>query len=246
LIVAFHGEVSLLVPLFAVGLFASFTLSQAGMVVHHFRLRERGWTAKLVINAFGAVATTVVTVVILVSKFTEGAWIPAVVIPLLVVMFAAIRRHYVNEDVALSMPPGVKLPKIVHTVVVLVPARIHEGTVKALAYAKSLHPHYLHAVHVAFDADGEQRMRDLWIEYGFDVALDIINSPYRELVTPITRYIDELDARWKHDVVTVILPEFVVLHWWEQLLHGQSALHLKARLLFRRGTVVTSVPLHID
>ena len=246
LIVAFHGEVSLLVPLFAVGLFTSFTLSQAGMVVHHSRLHEPGWRTKLVVNALGAAATTVVTIVILSSKFTEGAWIPALVIPLLVMAFSGVHRHYAREQRALSTQPGVKLPKIVHTVVVLVSPRIHEGTVRALAYAKSLNPHYLHALNVAFDADSEADIRRRWDAYDFDIPLDVIMSPYRELVTPVCEFIEELDQRWKHDVVTVILPEFVVHRWWEQLLHNQSAFMLKARLLFRKGTVVTSVPLHLD
>jgi amino acid transporter len=246
LLVAFGGEVSALIPLFAVGLFMSFTLSQAGMVVHHWKGRQPGWTRRLAVNAVGAAATAVVTVVVVVSKFTEGAWIPTLVIPLLVLLFWSIHRHYRRVDDALACPPGTPLPEIVHTVVVLVPARVHAGVLEALAYAKSLRPHYLHAVHVAFDATAGEQMVDTWNEYAFDVALDVVSSPYRALTRPILEYVDALDEHWQHDIVTVIVPEFVVHHWWDALLHNQSAFLLKARLLLRKGTVVTSIPTHID
>ena len=166
-------------------------------------------------------------------------------IPLLVVVFSSIKRHYDRVSRDLACPPGTPLPEIVHTVVVLVGEQVHQGVLEALAYAKSLHPHYLHAVHVAFDTDDETRIRDAWNQYGFDIPLDVVSSPYRALTSPVLEYIEDLDQRWDHDVVTVIVPEFVVHHWWDQLLHNQSALLLKARLLFREGTVVTSVPTHV-
>jgi hypothetical protein len=246
LLVAFGGDVSALIPLFAVGLFMSFTLSQAGMVVHHWRLREPHWAGRLFVNALGTVATAGVTAVVVVSKFTEGAWIPTLVIPALVVLFWSIKRHYKRVDERLACPPGTPLPDIVHTVVVLVGNRVHAGVLQALAYAKSLRPHHLSAVHVAFDAAQTEAMQDLWEAYGLDIPLDIVPSPYRTLTRPILDYVEELDQRWNHDVVTVIVPEFVVRHWWDQVLHNQSALGLKARLLFRKGTVVTSVPSHLD
>jgi len=245
LFVAFGGEVSSLIPLFAVGLFMSFTLSQAGMVMHHLRLREQGWRRGLTINATGAAATSVVTIVVVVSKFTEGAWVPTVVIPLLVVLFSMIKRHYDAVGRDLACAPGTPLPEIVHTVVVLVGEHIHQGVLESLAYAKSLHPQYLHALHVAFDTEAEARIRASWNEYGFDIPLDVVLSPYRALTRPVLEYVDELDRKFEHDIVTVVLPEFVVHHWWDQLLHNQSALLLKARLLFREGTVVTSVPTHV-
>jgi amino acid transporter len=246
LLVGFNGDVSALIPLFAVGLFMSFTLSQTGMVVHHWRGRTRGWSRRLAINAVGATATAIVTIVVVVSKFTEGAWIPTLVIPLLVLLFAFIHRHYQRVDDALACPPGTPLPPIVHTVVVLVPDRIHSGVLEALAYAKSLTPHYLHALHVSFDAESGEEMLDRWNEYGFDIELDVVASPYRALTRPVLEYVDALDERWAHDVVTVIIPEFVIRRWWYGLLHNQSALLLKARLLMRKGTVVTSVPTHVD
>jgi amino acid transporter len=246
LLVVFGGDVSALIPLFAVGLFMSFTLSQTGMVVHHWRLRTSGWPGRLFVNALGATATAAVTIVVIVSKFSEGAWIPTVVIPGLVVLFWSIHNHYRRVDEILACPPGTPLPDIIHTVVVLVGNHIHAGVLEALAYAKSLSPRYLHAVHVSFDTAQGEHMQRNWDAYEFGIPLDIVPSPYRELTRPVLDYVEELDRRWKHDVVTVIVPEFVVHHWWDQILHNQSALLLKARLLFRKGTVVTSVPAHID
>ena len=244
LLVAFNGDVSSLIPLFAVGLFLAFTLSQTGMVVHHLRLREQGWQRRLAVNAVGAVATTIVLIVVIASKFTEGAWIPTLLIPLLVLLFWSIHRHYQAIYEALECPPGTPLPEIVHTVVVLVGDRIHTGVLEAVAYATSLQPHYLHAIHVSYDTAHGEEMRRHWAEYGFDIPLDVIDSPYRELTRPVLEYVEDLDRRWEHDVVTVVIPEVVVRRWWEQLLHNQSALFLKGRLLFRKGTVVTSVPSH--
>jgi hypothetical protein len=129
--------------------------------------------------------------------------------------------------------------------VVLVGTHIHAGVLEALAYGRSLRPHFLHALYVAFDDEAESRMRRTWDRYGFETALDVAPSPYRSLTGPVLDYLEELERRRSHDVVTVILPEFVVHRWWEQFLHNQSALLLKARLLFRRGTVVTSIPYEV-
>jgi len=245
LVVGFRADVSALVPLFAVGLFTAFTLSQAGMVMYHRRRREEGWRRALAINGVGTIATSLVTVVILVSKFTEGAWIPAVVIPLLVLLFKGIHRHYRTVDHALTVEPGITIPEIQHTVVVLVGPKIHLGVIQAIAYAKSLRPDFLHAVSVAYDPEQAQALRDQWARFGIDVPLDVLDSPYREINRPVLEYVEELDRRWSSDVVTVVIPELVVRRWWQQLLHNQTALWLKARLLFREGTVVTSVPAHM-
>ena len=245
LVIGFGASVSSLIPLFAVGLFTAFTLSQTGMVVHHWRLREPRWRLGLVINGVGALATTLVTAVILISKFTEGAWIPALVIPLLVLLFKGIHQHYETVDRAMRVEPGIKLPEIRHTVVVLVGPKVHLGVIQSLAYAKSLQPDFLHAVSVSYDPEQADRLREQWERFDFGVPLDVVDSPYREINEPVLEYLDELDQRSSSDVVTVIIPELVVHHWWQQLLHNQTALWLKARLLFRGGTVVTSVPSHV-
>ena len=243
LLVAFGGITTKLVPLFAVGLFASFTLSQAGMVVHHWRLREPGWRRGLAINVVGAATTAMVLVIVIVSKFTAGAWIPVVVIPLIVATFVAIHRHYSQLERSIALPPGDGAVGLRHTVVVLV-GRLHRGVPVAVAYARSLHPEHLVAVTVTTDDVDVDRVRAEWASHRFDVPLEVVESPYRDLTQPVMDYLDELDARWDDDTITVIIPEVVVHRWYHHLLHNQSALALKARLLYRDNTVVTSVPWH--
>jgi amino acid transporter len=245
LIGAFKGDTSALIQLYAVGVFTGFTLSQAGMVQHHRRLREPGWKRGMVINAVGTFATGLVLLVVLVSKFTEGAWIPAVLVPIIVAFFKAIHRHYQRVERSLEVPDGYRQPRATHTVVVLV-GRVHRATLAALTYAKALAPDRLVAVTVVSDADQAEAIQSQWDEYGIQVPLHIESSPYRELTAPVVAYLDELDAQYENDIITVILPEFVLTKWWEHLLHNQSALLLKARLLFRRNTVVVSVPYHIE
>ncbi len=245
LIVMFGGITNALIPLYAVGVFTSFTLSQAGMVIHHRRERESGFKRNIVINGFGSVATLIVLLIVASTKFTTGAWVPLVVIPVIVVLFKAIHKHYAGVAEALRVPPGFKPRKMNHTVVVLVGSP-HRGVLEALAYAKSLAPNHLVAVTVVSDDDERDRIERQWAERNIEVPLEIVYSPYRELSRPILRFVDELDARFENDIISVVIPEFVVRHWWGHLLHNQSALFLKGRLLFRKGTVVTSVPYHVD
>jgi amino acid transporter len=246
LIIAFNGDISALIPLYAVGVFTGFTLSQSGMVVHHLRLKEPRWRLSLAINALGAVTTGIVALVVVISKFTEGAWIPAAIIPLLVLLFKGINRHYSGLSTALTIQPAdVKRTAVRHTMVVLV-GTVHQGVVQALQYAQSLRPDHLTAVHVASSEEEQEEMQRRWDEFRFDVPLEIVSSPYRDINGSIMRYLDEVDERWNNDRITVIIPEFVVRRWWEQLLHNQSALFLKGRLLFRRNIAVLSLPYHVD
>jgi amino acid transporter len=245
LIVAFGGLTNALIPLYAVGVFTAFTLSQAGMVVHHKRIKEPGWRRNIVINGVGAVATFVVLLIVAGTKFTSGAWLPIVVVPLIIALFTAIKRHYDRISRMLEVEPAPVRPEhINHTVVVLV-GRIHRGVLKALSYAQSLRPQHLVAVYVSFEDEDREEIEQQWRAFQIDVPLEIVYSPYRELIEPVERYIDELDDRWDNDTVTVVIPEFVVGKWYEHLLHNQSALFLKGKLLFREGTVVTSVPYHV-
>ncbi len=245
LIVAFGGVTNALIPLYAVGVFTSFTLSQLGMVRHHRRVQEPAWKRHSVINAIGAVATFVVLIIIAATKFTSGAWVPIAVIPVIIALFKAIKRHYDRVGKALLVDPGYRARPNQNTVVVLV-GRVHKGVLQALTYAKSLNARHLVAVSVVTDDEEDAEINRQWLEFGIDVPLETVFSPYRELHRPLTQFIDELDERFQNDIVTVVIPEFVVKHWWEHLLHNQSALFLKARLLFRKGTVVTSVPYHVD
>jgi hypothetical protein len=198
-----------------------------------------------VINGVGAVATFIVLLIVAGTKFTSGAWLPIVVVPLIIALFTAIHRHYDRISRMLEVEPAqVRHEHINHTVVVLV-GRIHRGVLKALDYARSLRPHHLVAVYVSFEDEDREELEKQWRAFEIDVPLEIVYSPYRELIGPIERYIDELDERWDNDTVTVVIPEFVVGRWYEHLLHNQSALFLKGKLLFREGTVVTSVPYHV-
>jgi hypothetical protein len=215
------------------------------MVRHHQKEREKGWKRNSVINAVGAVATLIVLLIVASPKFTSGAWVPLIVIPLIVLMFKAIKRHYSTVEDGLRVTPDYKPRRMNHTVVVLV-SGVHRGVLEALAYAQSLNPSHLVAVTVVSNEQDQEKLERAWEDFHIDVPLEIVYSPYRELTRPILRYVDELDARWENDIITVLLPEFVVRHWWGNLLHGQSALLLKGRLLFRKGTVVTSLPYHLD
>jgi amino acid transporter len=245
LIVAFGGITNALIPLYAVGVFTSFTLSQSGMVRHHLRERHAGWKLHAAISGAGATATFVVLLVVAITKFTSGAWIPLVVIPAIVLLFKTIKRHYDSVAKGLQISLDYRPRRMNHTIVVLV-GGLHRGVLEALAYSRSLAPNHLVAMTIVSDEEEQERIEKAWYEREIDVPLEIVHSPYRELTRPVMRFIDELDARYENDIVTVVIPEFVVTSWWGHLLHNQSALFLKGRLLFRKGTVVISVPYHLE
>ena len=244
LIVVFNGDISALIPLYAFGVFTGFTLSQTGMVVHHFHHRAPRWRIHATINAIGALATFVVATVVVVSKFTEGAWIPAVLIPLMVTAFRAIGRHYTKGRAAVASVPGYKPPRETHTMVVLV-GGINKGVLHGLMYAKSLNPDRLLAVTVATDDDERRAIERQWAAYGIDIELHTVYSPYRELTRPIMKFLDELDEQHQGDIITVVIPEFVT-SVKTQWLHNGSAFALKAKLLYRPHTAVVSVPIHMS
>jgi hypothetical protein len=245
LVVAFQGETTLLIPLYAVGVFTGFTLSQVGMVRRHLRRRDPGWQRSVTINSVGGTATFIVLLVVVVSKFTIGAWIPAVLIPAIVMVLSRIGRHYDRVNDALAIPEGWQPPFRTHTVIVPV-GRMNRGVLRALEYARSLAPDRVIAVSVVQNEDEQERLMQDWTSYNIPIELQTVYSPYREITDPIMEFIDRIDSADSDDQVTVVLPEFVVAHWWENALHNQSALALKARLLYRRNTVVTSVPFHLD
>ncbi len=245
LIVAFGGITTALIPLYAVGVFCGFSLAQYGMCRYHRREQQPGWKRGFVINLTGAITTGLVLLVVVVSKFTIGAWIPVVVIPLIAFALTRVKRHYDRVEQALRLGDEYRSRRHTHTVVVLV-GRVHRATMAALTYARSLAPDRLLALSVVVEGDEAASIQEEWEHYDIPVPLKILSSPYRELATPVLQFLDELDAENDNDIITVILPEFVLTKWWEQLLHNQSALMLKGRLLFRRNTVVVSVPYHID
>ncbi|GAA4559628.1 APC family permease [Planotetraspora kaengkrachanensis] len=253
LIWAFNADVSKLLNLYIVGVFVSFTLSQLGMVRHwtrHLktetdpRARFRMLRAR-VINGFGGVMTGVVLVVVLLTKFTHGAYIVCIAMPVLFLMMKGIRHHYDRVAEELAAPEEGQtdesmLPARNHAVVLV--SKVHKPTLRALAYAKATRPSTLEAVTVSVDADEAARLQEEWDRRGIPVPLKILDSPYREITGPVLEYVKSLRRRSPRDVVSVYIPEYVVGHWWEHLLHNQSALRLKGRLLFKPGVMVTSVP----
>jgi len=245
LIAVFRGRTNALIPLYAVGVFVAFTLSQAGMVRHHQKEREPRWRFHAVINGTGAIATAIVAMVIAYTKFLGGAWVSIVVIALIVLLFKGIKGHYDRVSASLAVTADFRPRRQNHTVVVLV-GRVHRGVLEALAYAKALHPNHLVAVSVVSDEDEQEQIENEWSRFRLDIPLEIVHSPYRELSRPVMRFLDDVDARYPGGIVTVVIPEFVVGNWWSHLLHNQSALFLKGRLLFRKGIVVTSVPYHLE
>jgi hypothetical protein len=243
LIVAFNGDISKLIPLYAFGVFTGFTLSQSGMVKHHLKFKEKNWKFGITINAIGAFTTGLIAVIVVVSKFTEGAWIPALLIPILVTSFRAVGRHYDRGHAAVHVEPGYWPRRETHTMVVLV-GGINKGVLHGLQYAKSLNPDRLVAVTVATDDEDRQRIEAQWAAFAVPIDLNILYSPYRELTRPVSEFLDELDARYQDDIVTVVIPEFVT-SWRTQWLHNGSAFALKAKLLHRPHTAVVSVPIHM-
>ena len=271
LIVAFGGDTSRLIPLYAVGVFLSFTLSQSGMVRHWWKaaraarssetaandgsekdraarakvLSEAGhWRKSIVVNGLGAVATFVVLSVLVVTKFVHGAWIVVVLIPLLVALFRAIHNHYLDVATQLTTQGMDGLRPIRHEVIVPV-SGIHRGVLRALQYAKTIAPQHVTALYINVDDEATQKLREKWSTWVDGIELVVIASPYRSLIGPLSRYVDRRMKAHPDQMVTVVLPEFVPARWWHHLLHNQSSLMLKGALLFKPNVIVTSVPYHL-
>ena len=281
LVMAFSGDTSRLIPLYAVGVFLSFTLSQTGMVRHWLKAgralktagvatvdkegsasadsRQNGsnglnqaseqkqalhWKKSIVVNGLGAIATFIVLIVLVITKFVHGAWLVVVLIPLLVAIFRAVHRHYVDVAKQLTTQGLEPLRPIRHEVIVPI-SGIHRGVLRALEYAKAIAPDHVTAVYINLDAEATRKLREKWSEWAQGVELVVIASPYRSLVGPLIRYVDRRMKQHKDQMVTVVLPEFVPARWWHHLLHNQSSLMLKGALLFKPDVIVTSVPYHL-
>jgi len=243
LLVVFGGDTHALIPLYMIGVFVSFTLSQAGMVIHWRRLREPGWRSSAVINGFGAVVTGVVLVIVAMTKAAEGAWIIIVMIPVLVGIFEITRRHYDHVAAELTLRGWEPEPAGRHVVIVPI-GGLQRAVVKALRYARTLSPD-VRAVYVELDPTATEAMRRQWGEWGQGVELVVLESPFRSLMEPLLDYIEDVQDVEPNAYVTVILPEFVPRRLWQHLLHNQHALLIKGALLFRPNVVVTSVPYHL-
>ena len=245
LIIVFKGDVHGLIPLYMVGVFVSFTLSQAGMVMHWLRLREKGYRWRMALNATGAVTTAVVLVVVASIKFLHGAWTVMLAIPLLVWVFRKTRDHYFRLSLQVSLSDFDKPRVARHTVVVPVSPVPNRVVLFAVEYAKSISKDVL-AVTVNVDAHNHEEVHATWKKHIEDVDLIVLDSPYRSVVMPLLRFIDEVEDLRADDKLTVLLPEIVPAKWWHNLFHNQTSLVLKGALLFRKNIVVTSVPYHLD
>jgi amino acid transporter len=274
LVIAFGGDTSRLIPLYAVGVFLSFTLSQTGMVRHwmkagralkaadapevepaaptpkayKIKLAEaheaKHWRKSIFVNGLGAIATLVVLIVLVLTKFMHGAWIVVVLIPLLVALFRAIHRHYLDVARQLTTEGAQKVQPIEHEVIVPI-SGIHRGVLQALEYAKAIAHGHVTAIYINVDDEATQKLREKWSGWVQGVELVVIASPYRSLIGPLTRYIDRRLTLKPNKVITVVLPEFVPARWWHHLLHNQSSLMLKGALLFKHNVIVISVPYHL-
>jgi hypothetical protein len=243
----YDASVTGLIPLYTVGVFLAFTLSQAGMVRKWLRERGRGWLVGASINAVGACLTGVVAAVVSIAKFTEGAWMVIAVLPMIVATLWAINRHYrtIEDSLLVAATAPVRVQPTVPRIVVPI-ARIDRASLRALSIARGLGGE-VHAVHISYDAEGAQGFKRRWGQVvGDEIDLDTIISPYRALMPPLLKYIDAIDQGGSGRPVIVVLAEFVPRHWWEALLHNQTALLLKLRLFVRRNTSVLDVPYHLD
>jgi amino acid transporter len=250
LIAVFDASVTRLIQLYLVGVFTSFTFGQAGMVRHWNALLARGGLTPArrrevlrsrAINLVGGTLTGAVLAVVLITKFTRGAWIVVLAMPVLYLLMKGIHRHY--EQVAEELEPEdemVPLPSRNHAIVLV--SKVHAPTLRALSYARATRPHDITALTVNVDPEDSRRLQVEWDRRDLPVPLTIIDSPYREITRPVLEYVRDIRTTSPRDVVTVYIPEYVVGRWWEQLLHNQSALRLKTRLLFQPGVMVTSVP----
>ncbi|MFM8954651.1 MAG: APC family permease [Actinomycetota bacterium] len=244
LVFAFGGIVNALIPLYAVGVFTGFTLSQFGMLVRHRKLKEPGWVVRAFFSGVGAATTFFVAGIVVVVKFTDGAWIPAVVIPTMMLIFLSINRHYLRVRSFLQIEEGYVAPRRTHTVVVLV-GSVNKGVLQAVKYAESLRPDKLLAISVVGSNEEKAKIESNWEKYKMTAELETISDDFRDLTDSILNRINELDDENSDDIITVVIPEFVTAIR-SQWLHNQSALAIKARLLYRKNTVVTSVPIVIE
>ncbi len=263
LIVVFNASVTNLIPLYAIGVFLSFTLAQGGMAHRWWKVgrippgEERkemgsslryhpGWKLRMIVNGLGAFCTALVTLVFAVTKFRDGAWVVLLLTPALVVMFIAINKHYRALAKRLSLEDYVEPPQTSRHRVILPIGGVHKGSLTALNYARLL-SNDVTAVHVATDADETERMQRKWEEWGEGVRLVILESPYRRMLEPLLAYIQELEAkRQPNEQITVVVPQFVPSNWLANLLHMQTAVVLRLALMFRPGIVITDVPYHVD
>jgi hypothetical protein len=236
----FHGDTNSLVPLYAIGVFVCFTLSQAGMVVHWRKVRDPGWLWKAWLNGIGAVATGLVSIIQIVTKFTTGGWIIAVIIPLIILLLKKIHRHYAEFAEEIKFRGQSPITPMHHTVIVPVNG-ITKATSGALVYATTISDEVI-AVYIEVDKRDTERMQKEWEEWDIGVPLDVVPSPYRSILRPLVEYVDNLAMVTPGELVTIVVPEIVPKRWWGHLLHNKTALYIRTAFLFKPNVVVTAIP----
>lgn len=244
LLVIFDGMTHHLIPLYAVGVFISFTLSQSGMVLYHLRRREPRWQIAIVFSTLGALATFVVLLVISFTKFMSGAWIIILLIPTLVLWFRATREHYRKAAAQLALAHDIDFSKPLKHVVVIPISGLHQGAIDALKYARSI-SNDVRVVYVELDEASTERLRQMWDKLNTGLKLVVLPSPFRSVVQPILDYVRLVDEEDHEDMLTVVIPEFVTAKWWERIYHNQTAFLIRAALAREAGKVVTSVRYHL-
>ncbi len=244
LILAFGASVDRFIPMYAVGVFLAFTLSQSGMVKRWITTKQKGWWWKALMNGMGATATAIVLLVLVITRGPEGAWIVLAVLPVLMWVFQQIYRHYQKVRSRLTLIGYEPQPLPPHTVLVLVPD-VHRGVVPALEYAREISKDH-RAVHIEINPADTQRLKERWEQWGGDMPLVIIESPYRSLIGPLVEYVRQVRQDHPRHLITVVLPEFVVTKWWERALHNNSAFLIKLALGNIRDVVITNVRYYLD
>jgi Amino acid permease len=242
LLVGFNASVSGLIPLYTLGVFIAFTLSQAGMLVRWWQRREEGWRRGIVINGLGALTTAVVALVVGSSNFFQGSWLVIVLVPLLMLLLLGIHNHYQDIDRALALDHISESEETAARPIVIVPiSRLDRPARQAIAFANSISTDAV-AVHITNDPEAADQMRERWPSWAGSTELVVVESPYRALIGPLLAYMDALQRQAPNRPILVVLAEFVPRHWWENLLHNQTALRLKLRLFSRPNTIVADVP----
>ena len=236
----FHGDTNALIPLYAIGVFVCFTLSQAGMVVHWRATREPGWEWKAWLNGIGAVATGLVSIIQLVTKFTTGGWIVAVIIPAIILLLRKIHRHYTEFAEEIKFTGQSPINPLHHTVIVPV-SGITKATAGALVYATTISDEVI-AVYIEVDKRDTQRIQEEWEAWDIGVPLEVVPSPYRSILKPLVEFVENLRMVTPGELVTIVVPEIVPKRWWEHLLHNKTALYIRTAFLFKPNVVVTAIP----
>lgn len=245
LLILFQGDTHRLIPLYAVGVFLTFTISQWGVVKHHWSKRDKGWLLGFFFSGLGTTATLLAFGVIAITKFAEGAWLVALFIVTLVLWFRITREHYRRAGMQLALTEHEDLRKpIKHTVIVPV-SGVHRGVIDAIRYARSISKD-VRVVYVELDEDATDRMKAIWAKLDIGLPLVVLKSPYRSVIRPIVDYIRAVDREYHDDMLTVVIPEFVTARWWQRIYHNQTSFLIKAALLFEPGKIVTTVRYHLE